>query len=300
MRCLVTKVVATLMAVGVFALLGAGIAGAQEVSGAFESTKVVIKPEHVVAYPVRASWDPQTKGIAVLLSEAPVDVEAAVASLDPHTQAINQDALSTANYITINIWPSGTVAMNATISESMTQYIDNTEMQLQAEMTTNTPGQVAGRVYTKKAVELPSGETYEVDLTFSTAVTRPPAGKALGAEGGGPGKALQVLAAAVQARNWGAMSSGLPEDFLDRSYCDFEGEEPTDEEAVECALEDLPDWLTDAEQSIEIVGGVEREEDAVLEVVQEHSAGFKMLHLVQMAKTPFGWVLDRHTLVGML
>ena len=59
------------------------------------------------------------KGIAVLLSEAPVDVEAAVASLDPHTQAINQDALSTANYITINIWPGGTVAMNATISESM-------------------------------------------------------------------------------------------------------------------------------------------------------------------------------------
>jgi hypothetical protein len=270
-----------------------------EVSGAFEATKVTIAPRYVCAYPVRAPFDPDLKGIAVMLSEGPVDPEAAVEALDPHTQAINQEGLDDKNYITLYVWDDGRVAMNATQSKGMVQYIDNTDMQLVAELTTRTVDEIAGRVYTEAPVELPNGESYSVDLSFATVVTRPPAGDPLDEGGGAPGEALLALSAATRRSDWPGMKPTLPDDYFDHRYCYFESGEPTEDEALECALDALPEWLTSAEHGIEILRGEVRGDVAVLEVKQNHPAGLEMLNLVEMIRTPSGWVFGRAAMVGM-
>src|SRR5882724_10865867 len=173
---------------------------AGEASGSFTVTKKPpIKPKYAAAYETRDQRDARKRAVEVVLSDAPVDVKAAVEDLEPHTNLINQSAMQGHNYIILWVRPGNDVSMNATYSETMTQFVDMTGSigSLQAEITTNTPDKVAGHVFTPKPVTSSDGTSYSVDVKFSTDITHAPAGTKLPADGGEPGKALQSLLAAM-------------------------------------------------------------------------------------------------------
>ena len=184
-------------------------------------TSGTIAPTQAAAYVTRDPRDPRNRVAEVVLSEAAIDVDAAVAALQPHSHVINQDILDDRNYVLLWIASDGHVSMNATFSDTMTQFIDKVGESLKATLTTNTPERVAGRIFTEAPVTTIGGEIYTVDLTFDTAVTRVPAGTPLGAGGGGPGKALTAFLAAVKKQQWPAIKAGLAPSAVatfDKSY----------------------------------------------------------------------------------
>src|SRR5437764_5622567 len=127
---------------------------AGEASGEFKTTtRKPIKPKYAAAYETRDSRDARKKVVEVVLSEAPVDVDAALADLDPHSNVINQPALMEHNYILLWVRPNGDISMNATYSERMVQFVDMTGGDLQAELSANTPDRIAGRLYSPKPIK---------------------------------------------------------------------------------------------------------------------------------------------------
>ena len=68
-----------------------------------------------------------------MLSEEPIDVVEAAAELDPHTNVINQKALRDHNYVLLWVRPDNDVSMNATYSDTMTQYVEMTGSRMTAE-----------------------------------------------------------------------------------------------------------------------------------------------------------------------
>src|SRR2546423_5876329 len=135
--------------IGLLAMAFALPALAGDASGEFKSgTRVPIRPKYAAAYEQRDMRDSRKRAVEIILSEAPVDVAAAIADLDPHTTVINQPALMNHNYIVLVVRPDGDVSMNATYSERMVQFVDMTGSMgdLKAEMSANTPANVAGRV----------------------------------------------------------------------------------------------------------------------------------------------------------
>src|SRR5262245_48733379 len=159
---------------------------AGEASGQFKAgTRAPIKPKYAAAYETRDLRDARKRVVEVILSDAPVDAAAAVADVDPHTNAINQDALSDRNYIILIVRPDGDWSMNATYSERMTQFIGTAGDSFKVEMTTNTPSRVAGRVYSPQPVKA-QDESWTVDVKFAADVVRPANVAKLPAGGGEP------------------------------------------------------------------------------------------------------------------
>jgi hypothetical protein len=113
---------------------------AGEASGEFTAGKrSPIRPKYAAAYETRDQRDARMMVVEVVLSEEPIDVVAAAAELDPHTNVINQKALRDHNYVLLWVRPDNDVSMNATYSETMTQYVEMTGSRMKAELTTNTP-----------------------------------------------------------------------------------------------------------------------------------------------------------------
>jgi hypothetical protein len=270
---------------------------AQTASGAFESQpEGKITPKVAAAYVVRAQPNPRQTQIEVILSSVKVDVAKAAADLSPHMVVINDPALRDTNYVLLWISGEGRVSMNATFSKTMTQYIDraSAEGSLRAELTTNTPEKVAGRIFTAAPVKTLSGSTYTVDLTFSAPVARPPAGTALPAGGGDPGKALTEFFAARQKKDWAALKLALSPAMtqtLVKSYND-------DKENLADTLETLNLWLP--AKDAKITAGTLSGDTAVLDVEGVMASGLKALALVRLIKGPSRWLFDRAVMAGVL
>jgi len=257
-------------------------------------TSGTIAPTQAAAYVTRDPRDPRNRIAEVVLSEAAIDVDAAVAALQPHTHVINQDILDDRNYVLLWIASDGHVSMNATFSETMTQFIDKVGESLKATLTTNTPERIAGRVFTDAPVTTMGGETYTVDLTFDTAVTRVPAGTPLGAGGGAPGKALTAFLAAVKQQQWPAIKAGLAPSavaMFDKSY-------NSPEENASSASDLLQAWLP--KSSLKIVGGELRGDTADLDVEGEMFPGTKALYLARLRQVDGTWLFESAGVVGML
>jgi hypothetical protein len=286
--------------VGWVALLFLGssaLASAQTARGAFESQPVGrITPTVAAAYIVRDQFNPRQNQVEVILSTAPVDVAKAVTALAPHTMVINDAALKDTNYVLIWIGADGRVSMNATFSKTMTQFVDRASAHgpLRAELTTNTPDKVAGRIFTTAPIKTMSGSTYSVDLTFSALVTKAAAGTALQAGGGEPGKALLGFFAARQKKDWpslkAALSPAASETFV-KSYND-------DKENLADLLGTLEFWLP--AKDAKITGGKLSGDEAVLDVEGVLASGIKALTLVRLIRRPSGWLFDSATMAGML
>jgi hypothetical protein len=270
-------------------------AGTGEVSGVFTAGKrAPIRPKYAEAFDARDPRDARKHVVEVILSEAPVDIASAVADLAPHTNLINQDALSGRNYILLWVRQDGDVSMNATYSEKMTQFADTTTLSLKADMSSNTPDKVAGRIFTVKPVKTMDGEIYSVNLTFSAAVTRAPAATALPADGGEAGKAFAALLAAVSKKSW----EGIARTVTEKNLKSFTDSDRTAKENLAGALETLGFWLP--KKAAKITGGQLRGESAVLEVEGEVFEGQKALFLVRMVKTGSRWLFDRATNAGLI
>lgn len=262
-------------------LAAAAIAAAA--SGEFKASKhPPIQPKYAIAYEARDMRDARKRVVELLLSDVPLDAAAAAAELDPHTQAINQEALNDRNYIIVVVRPDGSASMNATYSARMQQFIDTTGMSLQAELTTNTPNRVEGRLFSPKKVET-SDESWTVDVRFAADVTRAPAGTSLAAGGGAPGKALQSLIAAVAKKNWAGIKAAVPAD----KYSDVD-------EAVGMLEAFLP------KKNVKITGGEVRGDTAILDVEGEVFEGMNGLMRVQMKKDGDRWLFERSVRAGFL
>jgi hypothetical protein len=273
---------AVLVPVFVLSAVAAG-----EVSGEFTAGKrKPIRPKFAAAYDDRDQRNARMHVVGLVLSEAPVDIAAAVASLDPHTHLINQDALRDRNYVLLWVKADGEVSMNATYAENMTQFADATTESLKAELTANTADKVAGRLYTPKPVKTMSGETYSVNLTLSAAVTRLPAGAKLAAGGGEPGKAFDALMAGVSKKSWDGIVRNLSEDNIKN----FSDHDKTAKERLDDAVERLGFWLQKSPATV--TGGEVRGDSSVLEVEGEIFKGRKMLFLINMIKSGNRWVFD--------
>jgi hypothetical protein len=257
-------------------------------------TAGTIAPTQAAAYVTRDPRDPRKKIVEVILSDAAIDVDAAIAALQPHAQVINQDALDDRNYVLLWVAPDGHVSMNATFSQTMTQFVDKVGSSLKATLTTNTPERIAGRIFTVAPVKTMGGETYTVDLTFDTAVTRAPAATPIPAGGGAPGTALTAFLAAVKKQQWPAIKAGLAPaavTILDKSY-------NSPEENASSAADLLQAWLP--KSGLKIVGGELRGDTADLDVEGEMFPGTNALYLARMHQADGKWLFDSAGLIGML
>jgi hypothetical protein len=275
----------------------AALASAQTASGSFTSQpEGTITPKVAAAYVVRDQFNPREKEIEVVLSGTAVDVAKAMTQLSPHTAVINDPALKDTNYVLIWIRADGKVSMNATFSKTMTQFVDraSADGKLRAELTTNTPDRVAGRIFTPAPVKTMGDSTYTVDLTFSAPVARAPSGTALPAGGGEPGKALVDFFAARQKKDWpslkAALSPSASEKFV-KSYND-------DKENLTDLLDTLDFWLP--VKDVKVTGGTVAGETAILDVEGVLASGIKALTLVRLIKRPSGWLFDSAAMAGML
>src|SRR5947209_578833 len=130
-----------------------------EASGQFTAGKrPPIKPKYAAAYETRDQRDARKSAIEVVLSEEPIDVVAAAAELDPHSNVINQKALRDHNYVLLWVRPDNDVSMNATYSDTMTQYVEMTGSRMTADLTTNSRDKVAGRIFSPKPLKTRSEE----------------------------------------------------------------------------------------------------------------------------------------------
>ena len=138
------------------------------------------------------------------------------------------------------------------------------------------------------------GDTYTVDLTFDTAVTRLPAGTPLGAGGGAPGKALAAFLSAVKKQQWPAIKAGLAPSAVatfDKSY-------NSPEENASSASDLLQAWLP--KSGLKIVGGELRGDTADLDVEGEMFPGTNALYLARLRQADGKWLFDSAGMVGML
>jgi hypothetical protein len=275
----------------------AGTAWADSVKGSFVvkgKSAGTIAPKAAAAFVVRDRRDMRTPVAEVVLSARAIDTAAAIASLQPHTQAINQDALEDGDYILLWVAPDGHVSMNATFGKTMTQFLDAVGDSLQATLSVNTPDRVAGRVFTPKPVETMGGDRYTVDLTFEAVVARPPAGTALGVGGGAPGKALDAFLATVRTMQWPAIKAALGPtalEMFDKSY-------NSPEENAASLADILQNWLP--KSGLTITGGDQRGDVADLEIEGEMFPGTRALYLARMRQAAGAWRFESAAMLGML
>lgn len=266
---------------------------AGEASGKFTSGDQSIAPKVATAYEVRDQSDGRKRSVEILLGGAALDPVELATTLDAHVYAINSEA-SKGDYILIWAHADGSASMNATFSETMSQYIDDTRGGLKVEWTERTAERVAGRLWSPKPVKPMSGASWTVDLKFAATVVRPPAGTGLPADGGEPGQALAALYRAVAGKDWAGIKAGVAPDRMSSFEHDYNSPEENLKEAVEM-LGDF--WLP---KHPRVTGGELRGDAAILEVEGELYPGAKWLFLVQMDKGTAGWQFSQKVPAGRL
>jgi hypothetical protein len=268
---------------------------AGEASGEFTAGKrPPIKPVYAAAFETRDQRDARKRAIEVVLSEEPVDLTEAVGELDPHTSVINQKALMDHNYVLLWVRPGNDVSMNATYSATMTQFVEMTPERMKAELTVNTPDRVAGRIFAPKPLKTMDGETYSINLTFSTAVTHAPAGTKLPAGGGAPGKAFDALQAAMTKKDWDGIKNNVTAKRLES----FNDADRSAKENLDDALQTLGMFLP--KKPGKITGGELRGDVAILDLEGELFEGQLGLFQIKMVKSGDRWLFDRATRVGSI
>jgi hypothetical protein len=266
-----------------------------DASGQFTAGKrPPIRPKYAAAYETRDQRDARKIAIEVVLSEEPIDVVGAAAELDPHSNVINQKALRDHNYVLLWVRPDNDVSMNATYSDTMTQYVEMTGSRMTADLTTNTRDKVAGRIFSPKPLKTMDGDDYTIDLKFSTEVTHPAAGTKLPADGGEPGKAFNALQTAIAKKSWAGIKANVTAKTLESFY----ESERTEKENLADAIQTLGFHLP--KKPGKIAGGELHGDTAILNLEGELFEGQNALFLVRMVKDGARWVFDRAVNAGLI
>ena len=254
----------------------------------------VIAPKHAAAFETRNPYDPRRRIIEIVLSGAPIDVEAALATLQPHTHVINQPALREEDYILMWLMPDGRLDVNATFREGMVQYIAQSGGNQRFSIDAHTPQRIAGRLRSSEAVKTLSGDRYTFDVQFDASIARPVRGKPLKKGGEAPGKALLGFLAAARKLHWPAIKAGSTPEALRF----FEADYRTPKENAETARDSLAVWLP--KQGLRIIGGELRGDVADLEIEGAMFPGTPALYLARMRKSGAAWLFEGAGIVGML
>jgi hypothetical protein len=138
------------------------------------------------------------------------------------------------------------------------------------------------------------GATYTIDVTFSADVLPAPAGTAIPAGGGEPGRALTAFLAAVKAKNWDGIKAGLSPRVLpmyDQSY-------NTPAENADSAADIFGARLP--VNSFRVAGGQLLEPATAVLEVEGDRFGSRQLWLVKMLKTGTAWQYDQSVPAGSL
>jgi hypothetical protein len=277
-----------------FTLVTAGAAVAGPASGTVTSSTGTISPKQAVGYVVRDQRNARNTRVELLLTEAPVNAAGLRDELDPHVVAINFDELRDRNYLLLWVAPDGTVSMNATYSKTMTQYLNDTTGGLKADLTTNTPTKIEGRVYSPSPLKTMDGATYSIDVKFAADVIPALSGTALPAGGGDAGKALTTFLAAVTKKDWPGVKAGLSPKVLPMYDRDYDTPAEKADSAASIFSARLPMTKT------KIDGGtLINPTTAVLEVEGDRF-GTRVLSLVKMVKTGAAWQYEESAPAGML
>jgi hypothetical protein len=285
----------SVLAASVALSMSAQAHAANTASGSVTVQKVgAISPKFSAGFVVRDQRNARTSQTEILLSEVTVDPAAMQGVLDPHMVAINLDQLKDRNYVLLFVRSDGGVGMNATFSKGMTQFLNDTTGGLKAEFTARTANRTEGHLFSPAPLKSMDGTTYTVDLRFGVDIAAPPAGTALPAGGGDPGKALTAFLGSSQKKNWAAIKAGSSPEALkmfDKSY-------NTPAENAESAADLLNAWIP--HEKMKVTGGQLRGNVAVLDVEGELFPGQLGLSLVQMVKTGTVWQFDRAARAGMV
>lgn len=277
-----------------FTLMTAGAAVAGPASGTVKTATGSISPKQAVGYVIRDQRNARTTEIELLLTEVPVNAAALRDQLDPHVVAINFDELRDHNYLLLWVKPDGTVSMNATYSKTMTQYINDTAGGLKAELTTNAPAKVEGRIYSPSPLKTFDGPTYTIDVKFSADVIPALTGTPIPAGGGDAGKALTTFWTAVTKKDWAGIKAGLSPNQLTR----FDNDYDTPAETVNSASSILTARL--GLNKMKIDGGMLINPTTAVLEVESDSFGTRVLSLVMMVKPGAAWQWEETLRAGNL
>lgn len=267
---------------------------AESVSGSFEhSARGKIEPAFVAAIPIRAAADPDRTAIQVVLTPTEIDAEAAALSLEPELNVVNQKSVRGTDYIVVNFWNDGDVAVNGKFHRGNAQFITTNELgDLKLEIRFQSEDHIAGHLWTDP-IETQDGDTYHLDLTFDTAITRPPPSKPLPPGGGEPAAVFQKMASAVVATSWDRLKPLLSAEQVAQAE---NGGAETDRDRVGQAVGSLQTWLVGfggpPATSFSVSGGSLREDgvaDLDVKIVRE---GLTHICQARMVRSEERWLFE--------
>lgn len=275
-------------------MASASVAAAGPASGTVKSDTGTISPKQAIAYVVRDGRNARNTRVELLLTDVAVDAARLKGDLDPHALAINFDELRDRNYLLLWVSADGAVTMNATYSKTMTQYMNDASGGLKAELTTNTPTKIEGRVFSVAPMKTMDGPTYAIDVKFSAEVMPALTGAPLPAGGGDPGKALTSFLAAVTKKNWPGIKAGLSPKALPGYDRDYNTPAENASSAVDIFNARLP--MTKAK----VAGGILVSETVAVLELEGERFGSRALSLVKMVKTGAVWQFEESAPAGSL
>ncbi len=270
------------------------LAEAGPASGTVRSPTGTISPMQAIAYVVRDSRNARNTRVEVMLTDVPVNASRLKDDLDPHVTAINFDELRDRDYLLLWVGGASTIAMNATYSKTMTQYLNDAAGGLKVTFTTNTASRIEGRVYTEQPLKTMDGAKYTVDVTFSADVVPALAGTPIAAGGGDAGRALTTFLSAVTKKNWAGIKAGLSPRALpmfDKSY-------NTPAENAETTSDIFNARLPMTK--LTVTGGQLLSQTSAVLDVEGDRFGSRNLSRVRMVKTGDAWQFDESAPAGFV
>lgn len=275
-----------------------GRADAQTVSGQFVLGGKPLKPAHVAAFRVRDQNAPRSMQTYVMLTLTPVNVSEIAKALDPYVVAINDPAVMTADYLSLQVAANGETRLNA--HAGGTQYLDSSGSMmgmagsLVATCQENTQARIACTVRTAKPVKPIDGPTWTLDVTFASPVSARATGKPLPPDGGPAGKALLTLITAVGGKDLAKILAGLTPDQAKGYQETWRSPAENLASAKDVLGARLP-------KQPKVTGGELVADDyAVVEVEGVPFANSKMLYLVEMRLVEGRWLYADSGTAGML
>lgn len=247
-----------------------------------------------IAYPSRSARNARIEQTEVLLTDVAIDASALANALDAHIVAINDPALRERNYIVLAVDADGGIAMNATFSKGMVQYINDTGHGLKIAWATRSATRLDGRLFSEAPLRTMDGTTYTVDVRFAVDVVAPPAGQTLAAGGGDPGQAFVAFMTTAQRKNWAATKAALSANAVKLFDKDYNSPAENASDAVDL----LQAWIP--KDRMKVTAGRMNGDSAILDVEGEMFPGMSGLSLVRMVKEGGVWKFDQAARAGLL
>jgi hypothetical protein len=274
-------------------LLSLGNAAATPLKATFTMDGKSLKLTHAAAFRERSTSDPYQKETYVVLSQKALDIAALGKVASPYASALNDPAIFDSDHISLWIDAAGNVRINASVGG--TQHLDTSSGikimrqpgSLSASCNKNTEREIACAINSKAGAKL------ALDLAFDVPVNTRAVLKTLVAGGGEVGAGLNVLYAAITAKDHARMLVHLDEQARSRLIYDVSTPNEFSEELIKEFAFLLP-------KKAKITGGVIFDAARAQLDVEGEMFESRFLFLVQMTKRDGQWRFRTADRVGYL